>query len=301
MSNQDCPQTSPSPAPHGTLHGAPHGTPHGTPGHAPAIHLHAATLRYGGRVVFDALDLELPGGRTTCLLGPSGVGKTSLLRLIAGLAQGTQGGGQEEAEAEGEAEGEAVDEAGRPVAGRIAYLAQRDLLLPWLSVLGNVTLGQRLRGEARRGPLGGATESRARELLARVGLAARAADRPAKLSGGERQRVALARTLMEDRPVVLMDEPFSALDAITRFELQALAAELLAGRTALLVTHDPLEALRLGHRVQVMAKEHAGAPARLDAALEPAGAPPRDPADPALLAQQAELLKRLSRAKAVGT
>jgi putative hydroxymethylpyrimidine transport system ATP-binding protein len=231
-------------------------------------------LRYGGRVVFDELDLELPGGRITCLLGPSGVGKTSLLRLIAGLAPDTQG--------------QAVDEAGRPVARRIAYLAQRDLLLPWLSVLGNVTLGHRLRGEA----LGGARETRARALLARVGLGSRAEDRPARLSGGERQRVALARTLMEDRPV--MDEPFSALDAITRFELQALAAELLAGRTVLLVTHDPLEALRLGHRVQVM----AGSPARLDAALEPAGAPPRDPADPALLTQQAELIKRLIRAKA---
>jgi putative hydroxymethylpyrimidine transport system ATP-binding protein len=233
-------------------------------------------LRYGGRVVFDELDLELPGGRITCLLGPSGVGKTSLLRLIAGLAPDTQG--------------QAVDEAGRPVARRIAYLAQRDLLLPWLSVLGNVTLGHRLRGEA----LGGARETRARALLARVGLGSRAEDRPARLSGGERQRVALARTLMEDRPVVLMDEPFSALDAITRFELQALAAELLAGRTVLLVTHDPLEALRLGHRVQVM----AGSPARLDAALEPSGAPPRDPADPALLTQQAELIKRLIRAKA---
>jgi putative hydroxymethylpyrimidine transport system ATP-binding protein len=243
-------------------------------------------LRYGGRVVFDTLELELPGGRTTCLLGPSGVGKTSLLRLIAGLAPDTQG--------------DVVDEAGRPVVGRIAYLAQRDLLLPWLSVLGNVTLGYRLRGEARGRTGRRTTETRARALLARVGLAERAGDRPAQLSGGERQRVALARTLMEDRPVVLMDEPFSALDAITRFELQALAAELLAGRTALLVTHDPLEALRLGHRVLVMAQESAGSPARLDAALEPAGVPPRDPADPALLAQQAELLKRLIRAKAAG-
>ena len=78
---------------------------------------------------------------------------------------------------------------------------------------------------------------------------------------------------------------------------QALAAELLTGRTVLLVTHDPLEALRLGHRVQVMSQGRGGMPARLDAALEPAGMPPRDPADPALLAQQAELLKRLIRAK----
>ncbi len=242
---------------------------------APSIHLHAAALRYGGTAVFEAFDLTLPGGRTTCLLGPSGVGKTSLLRLIAGLAHG--------------ARGEAVDEAGRPVRDRVAYLAQHDLLLPWLTVLGNVTLGSRLRGE----PLGGETDARARALIAQVGLAGREGDRPAKLSGGQRQRVALARTLMEGRPVVLMDEPFSALDAITRYEIQALAAELLAGRTVLLVTHDPLEALRIGHRVQVM----AGAPARLDAALEPAGAPPRDLEDPALLALQAELLKRLSRAK----
>ncbi len=247
---------------------------------APSIHLHAAALSYGGTAIFQALDLVLPAGKTTCVLGPSGVGKTSLLRLIAGLAEGGHGA----------VPGQAVDEEGRPVSGRVAYLAQQDLLLPWLTVLGNVTLGSRLRGE----PLGGETQSRARALIARVGLSGRAGDRPAKLSGGERQRVALARTLMEDRPVVLMDEPFSALDAITRYELQALAAELLAERTVLLVTHDPLEALRLGHRVRVM----AGAPARLDAPLEPAGRPPRDLEDPALLALQAELLKRLSRAKA---
>ncbi len=249
---------------------------------APSVHLHAAALSYGGRAVFDELDLALPAGKITCLLGPSGVGKTSLLRLIAGLAQGAPGG----------ARGEALDQAGRPIRGRVAYLAQNDLLLPWASALGNVTLGRRLRGQA----LTPEAEARARALLGRVGLAGREDDRPAKLSGGQRQRVALARTLMEDRPVVLMDEPFSALDAITRFELQALAAEVLAGRTVLLVTHDPLEALRLGHRVRVM----AGAPARLDEALEPAGEPPRDPSDPALLALQAELLKRLTRAKGAG-
>ena len=242
---------------------------------APSVYLRAASLGYAGAAVFDALDLILPAGETTCLLGPSGVGKTSLLRLIAGLLPG--------------AEGQAVDDRGQTIGGRIAYLAQQDLLLPWLSALDNVTLGGRLRGE-RAAP---AATDRARGLLARVGLAGREDDRPAKLSGGMRQRVALARTLMEDRPIVLMDEPFSSLDAITRYELQGLAADCLVGRTALLVTHDPLEALRLGHRVLVM----AGTPARLEAPLVPAGQPPRDPADTHLLALQAELLNRLGQAK----
>ncbi len=242
---------------------------------APSVRLHAASLVYAGAPVFDALDLVLPAGRTTCLLGPSGVGKTSLLRLIAGLLPG--------------AEGKAVDDDGSGLSGRIAYLAQQDLLLPWLSALDNVTLGGRLRGESPGPP----ALDRARGLLARVGLAGREDDRPAKLSGGMRQRVALARTLMEDRPIVLMDEPFSSLDAITRYELQALAAECLAGKTVLLVTHDPLEALRLGHQVLIM----AGAPARLDTPLVPVGQPPRDPADAGLLALQAELLKRLTQAK----
>jgi putative hydroxymethylpyrimidine transport system ATP-binding protein len=242
---------------------------------APAVHLRAASLDYAGAPVFDALDLLLPAGKITCLLGQSGVGKTSLLRLIAGLLPG--------------ANAQAVDDRGQAVGGRIAYLAQQDLLLPWLSALDNVTLGGRLRGDSPSP----AAMDRARGLLARVGLTGREDDRPAKLSGGMRQRVALARTLMEDRPIVLMDEPFSSLDAITRYELQGLAAECLAGRTVLLVTHDPLEALRLGHQVLVM----SGAPARFEAPLVPAGTPPRNPADAALLVLQAELLNRLSRAK----
>jgi putative hydroxymethylpyrimidine transport system ATP-binding protein len=159
-------------------------------------------------------------------------------------------------------------------------------LLPWLSVLGNVTLGARLRGEP--------PDLRAAEaLLARVGLGGQRDQPPATLSGGQRQRAALARTLMEDRPVVLMDEPFSALDAITRARLQALAARLLEGRTVLLVTHDPLEALRLGHRIQVM----AGQPARIEPPICPSGTPPRDLHDPVLLARQGELLARLADAQ----
>ena len=171
----------------------------------------------------------------------------------------------------------------------VAYMAQQDLLMPWLSALGNVSLGARLRGEKP-------DRGRALAMLDRVGLGAEADALPHTLSGGMRQRVALARTLMEDRPIVLMDEPFSALDAITRIRLQELAAGLLAGRTVLLVTHDPLEALRLGERIYVM----AGRPASLHSAPAPDGPPPRKPRDRSLQAMHAELLERLTAADDAG-
>jgi putative hydroxymethylpyrimidine transport system ATP-binding protein len=238
------------------------------------IRITNASLSYAGAPLFRGLDFTLHGGDWTCLLGPSGVGKSSLLRLIAGLAAPEAGA--------------VACSDHEPLSGRLAWMAQQDNLLPWLSVLGNVTLGARLRGEP-------ADRAQAEAMLARVGLSRQRDQLPATLSGGQRQRAALARTLMEDRPVVLMDEPFSALDAITRTRLQALAATLLAGRTVLLVTHDPLEALRLGDRIQVM----AGRPARIEPAICPAGAPPRDLHDPALLARQGELLARLADAQEV--
>jgi len=234
-----------------------------------------ASLEHGGGRLFDRLDLELPAGRWSCLLGPSGVGKSSLLRMIAGLMPASAG-----------TQIEAGDR--QPLSGRVAYMDQRDLLLPWASLRDNVGLGRCLRGEP-------ADTTRAEALLAMVGLGARAGDRPAGLSGGERQRTALARTLMDDRPIVLMDEPFSAVDAITRLELQNLGARLLAGRTVLLVTHDPLEALRLGHRVMVMARD-AQRGARLLPALEPPGLPPRDPAGEPLRRLYGELLQQLGAA-----
>jgi putative hydroxymethylpyrimidine transport system ATP-binding protein len=208
------------------------------------------------------------------------VGKSSLLRMVAGLLAPEPG-----------AILAASDD--RTLAGRVAYMAQTDLLLPWLDVLGNATLGPRLRGD--RTALAVARQ-RAAALLADVGLGGRLSARPDTLSGGMRQRVALVRTLVEDRPVVLMDEPFGALDAISRLQLQDLAARLLAERTVLLVTHDPMEAARLGHRIHVM----AGSPARIDAALEPPGMVPRDPTGPGVLATQAELLRRLANATPAG-
>lgn len=244
---------------------------------APGLRLEVDRLDFAHRAVIEDLVLELPGGRTTCLLGPSGVGKSSLLRLLAGLLPG--------------ARRRASD--GLPLSGRIAWMAQSDLLLPWLTVEENLLLGLRLR-RAGRSEIAHARE-RARRLLERVGLAEAAQALPHTLSGGMRQRAALARTLVEDRPIVLMDEPFSALDAITRHRLQELAAELLAGRTVLLVTHSPLEALRLGHEVRVM----SGQPARLDPPLRLPGTPPRPAADPTLLAQEARLLERLTAAAPV--
>ena len=234
-----------------------------------------AGLALGGMPVLGPMVLAVPGGQVTALLGPSGYGKSTLLRLAAGLLAVPAGGA-------------VAAEDGRPLTGRIAYMAQQDLLVPWRDLLGNVVMGAHLRGEAP-------DLDRARGLLAAVGLTpADAAKRPAQLSGGMRQRAALARTLMEDRPIVLMDEPFSAVDAPTRHRLQSLSARLLAGRTVLLVTHDPLEALRLADHIHVL----GGNPATPSEVPVPAGAPPRPAADPALLAAQAALLERLAEAAA---
>lgn len=236
------------------------------------ITLTNASLRYAEQTVFAGLHLELPAGQWTCLLGASGVGKTSVLRLVAGL------------HAE-DCTGEVTASDGKPLAGRVAYMAQSDLLLPWASVLDNVVLGYRLRGK-----LSTSMVERARQILQEVGLGGKEQLKPRALSGGMRQRVALARTLLEDRPVVLMDEPFSALDAVTRHRLQNLAATMLKGRTVLLVTHDPLEALRLGHHIVIL----AGSPAQILRQIElPQTNTPRDVRDPELLRRQGELLQEL--------
>ena len=239
----------------------------------PSLELRGLTLHYEGHPLFAGLDLTVEAGRCTALLGASGVGKTSLLRIAAGLAAPDAGTVQ------------ASD--GVPLRGRVAWMGQQDLLYPWARALENVTIGSRLRGEKP-------DKARAEELLNAVGLQGRERALPKELSGGMRQRVALARTLYENRPVVLMDEPFSALDAITRATMQELAATLLAGRTTLLITHDPLEACRLGHRLYVM----AGRPARLEREIAVPGTPPRAPDDEELLHTQGLLMRALLKGRA---
>ncbi|WP_050604592.1 ABC transporter ATP-binding protein [Ruegeria sp. 6PALISEP08] len=216
-----------------------------------------------GATLFAPLTLSLGAGAWTCLLGGSGVGKTTVLRLIAGLETG------------GTFSGKIMASDGLLVSDRVAYMAQDDLLLPWATVAQNISLGARLRGEKP-------DLDRRDRLIKRMRLQDHMTKKPSELSGGQRQRVALARTLMEDRPIVLLDEPFSALDARTRADMQDLAAEALAGRTVLLVTHDPGEAARLGQSIVVMTEHglthceppHAPAPRSVDdlATLETQGA-----------------------------
>jgi len=241
---------------------------------APALTLTDASLRFAGKQVFGGLALTLAAGQWTCLLGPSGVGKSSLLRQLAGLVP--EGG---------EVTGTVTADDGASLTDRIAYMAQQDLLLPWATVLENVLIGPTLRNG---GPSAG-DRDRARAILDQVGLADEASALPATLSGGMRQRAALARTLFEDRPIVLMDEPFSALDAITRRRLQNLAVGLLQGRTVLLVTHDPMEALRVGDVILTL----TGGPAQLGAPFSPPGTAPRDEGEDALWPLHADLLRRL--------
>ena len=237
---------------------------------APALRLSGrATIE--GTTVFGPVSFEAPAGRWTCLLGPSGVGKSTILRLLAGLGDGIA------------FEGKIVADVGAPLEGRIALMAQSDLLMPWLDATANVTLGARLRGEAPQA-------DRARLVLERVGLADHAGKRPHALSGGQRQRVALARTLIEDRAIVLLDEPFSALDARSRALIQDLAAELLAGRTVLHVTHDAAEAARLGQTILLMTQ------VGIDAIAPPEIPTPRPFDAPETLAFQSRLLRRLMAA-----
>jgi NitT/TauT family transport system ATP-binding protein len=186
-------------------------------------------------VALDRISLRVAAGEFVCLVGPSGSGKSTLLRVVAGLLRQTSG---------------AVRiEASRPGAPLTAMVFQEHALLPWRTVLANVAFGPENRGVPRA-----AREARAREMLALVGLARFAHHYPHQLSGGMKQRVGIARALANDPEVLLMDEPFAALDAQTRTIMQEELLRIWAtlGTTVIYVTHSLEEALLLGDRVVLM-------------------------------------------------
>ena len=194
---------------------------------------------FGELEVLREVDLEVAAGEVVAIVGASGCGKSTLLELIAGLAEPAAG---------------AIAVGGeRSAAGRLAacaWMPQRDLLLPWRRAVDNAALGLRLTGVGRA-----PARMRAAAMLDRLGVGEFAGSYPAELSGGMRQRVAFARTLLTGNPVLLLDEPLAALDAITRAELQELLVATLAElpRTTVLVTHDVEEALFVADRVLLLA------------------------------------------------
>lgn len=215
------------------------------------IELSHLSLQYKDALqpIIGKLDMSLHKGKWTALLGKSGCGKTTVLRYLAGLLS-------DKVRSTGEVHIVGGDPStGTQLNGNIAYMAQQDLLMPWLNVIENVCFANKFSANAQSP----SDTARAHQLLARVGLQGHALNMPAQLSGGMRQRVALARTLMQDKAIILMDEPFSALDAVTRHHLQALAVEMLADKTVLLITHDPLEALRLSESIYIMQGQPASA------------------------------------------
>lgn len=244
---------------------------------APNVFIRHAYLTYENITLFRDLNLTLAAGKCACLLGPSGVGKSTLLRMIAGLVA-----------PHSHYQGEINCDNQEQTAKQISYMAQTDLLLPWLTAIDNAVLSAQLQGR-----LSAAVFQRAKDLFAQVGLNSVADKYPHELSGGMRQRVALVRTLIQDQPIVLMDEPFSSLDAISRFQLQTLAATLLKNKTVLWVTHDPVEALRLADEIYIL----SGQPATLSLPLRLATQTPRDPTDPEFISHQANLYQALTQAQ----
>lgn len=226
-----------------------------------AVQLRGFSRSFQGKQVLDDIHLDIAPGQFVALLGESGSGKTTLLRALAGL------------DAEARSSGAALAH------GNVSVLFQDSRLLPWLTVLDNLTLG--LDAQAAR--------PAAVQLLREVGLEDKAAAWPATLSGGQKQRAALARSLLREPHVLLADEPFGALDALTRMRMQGLLRRMVERirPTVILVTHDVDESLLLADRILVLrdgkiAEDHA-----LDLTH------PRRPDHPAFMQLRATLLRSL--------
>jgi NitT/TauT family transport system ATP-binding protein len=243
----------------------------------PVISMHDLRVSLGGRVILGGLDLEVRDSEIIVVVGPSGCGKSTLLRVLSGLLHATAG---------------TLRIDGKGVQGpsfELGVVFQEDALLPWRTVLANVELPLAIRGVNRR-----VRRDRALSMLTDVGLRGCERQLPGKLSGGMRQRVQIARALVGTPRVLLMDEPFGALDARTRSAAQDVLLEAWRRHrcTVVFVTHDVDEALRLADRIVVMSRE----PGRIRAVLDVPSA--RQPAAGRQVAAdlRAEVLRLLDEA-----
>lgn len=202
-----------------------------------ALEVRELGLAFGERRVLDGVSFDVAAGEVVALVGPSGSGKSTLLSLLTGALRPDAG--------EIRYAGAPVPERGRP----FAFMPQRDVLLPWRRIAENAAIGLEVAGVRRED-----ARARVAALLGEFGLAGTERLFPRQLSGGMRQRVSFLRTVVQGRPVLLLDEPFGALDAITRDELQRWLLGIWAehGWSVLLITHDIREAVRLADRVLVL-------------------------------------------------
>ena len=225
-------------------------------------------LDFKGKKLFKNLNFNILENKSTALLGSSGVGKSTLLRCIADL------------ETENITDGNIILKEG----ASIAWLSQENSLYPWLSILDNVQLYHHLKGSKTAQTL-----QKAKELLNQVNMSEHVDKKIYELSGGQKQRVALARTLMQDANLILMDEPFSALDAITKIQLQDLTCHLLKDKTVVLVTHDPQEAIKLANHIYILKNQ----PVVLEEAASLDGGLPHKLSNEKLWNLQEELISKL--------
>ena len=226
------------------------------------------SLDFKGKKLFKNLNFNILENKSTALLGSSGVGKSTLLRCIADL------------EIENITDGKIILKEGT----NIAWLSQENSLFPWLSILDNVQLYHHLKGTKTNQTL-----QKAKELLNQVNMSDRLNKKTYELSGGQKQRVALARTLMQDANLILMDEPFSALDAITKMQLQDLTCHLLKDKTVVLVTHDPQEAIKLANHIYILKNQ----PVVFEEVASLQGALPHQLSNEKLWNLQEELISKL--------
>jgi NitT/TauT family transport system ATP-binding protein len=229
------------------------------------VRLEGVTKRFGAVVALEGLSLTVAPDEVVAVVGASGCGKSTLLELVCGLLE---------------------PDAGTVASPAAVLMPQRDLLMPWMSALDNAGLALRIAGLDRE-----AARERAQPLFARLGLGGFEAARPHELSGGMRQRVAFARTLLAGRPVLCLDEPFGALDALTRADLQEWLSEQLATepRTVVFVTHDVEEAAVLADRIVVLSSR----PGRVVAELPVAAPRPRRVTDDAVHVTRRDALAAL--------